>query len=235
MIEVPSEWRQLDSPYFSTLRMVELISDQISKFPMTRNVVDLGCGIGAQTIHFANQFRELRFTGLDYNESRISVANDLVIRKQLSNLTFLSQDISKLSGGDSRVDGVLSIHTLCCFKEIETFFQGILSIRPEWMIVNSLFWDGPLDVLIHIRDHTNLAPDEYVDSDFNIFSKDRVSEYLSKAGYKTKFLPFYPPESLPVPQHGARGTYTIKTDWDEHTQFSGPVHLPWNFLISELL
>ena len=213
--------------------MAELISNEVERFPETKSIADLGCGIGAQTFYFADKFRQINFIGIDYNEQRISTATDLNVKKGLKNLHFISQDISTLVGVEKSVDGVLSIHTLCCFKVMETFFQGILSARPKWLIVNSLFWDGPLDVLVHIRDHTNLTPDEYVDSDFNIFSKDRVSEYLSKSGYATSFLPFYPPEPLPVPLNGARGTYTVKTDWNAHTQFSGPVHLPWNFMIAE--
>ena len=99
-------------------------------------------------------------------------------------------------------------------------------------MLNSLFCFGALEVQVHIRDLRNLRPDEDPDSDFNIFSKEVVTAYLEDFGYKVEFQDFYPEIDLPAPKDGRRGTYTVSTDFHPRTQFSGPVHLPWSFLIA---
>ena len=37
------------------------------------------------------------------------------------------------------------------------------------MAINSLFYDGPLDVFIHIKDYDDLGSDKGSDGDFNTF------------------------------------------------------------------
>ena len=35
-------------------------------------------------------------------------------------------------------------------------------LKPNWIAINSLFYDGPLDVLIHIRDHESNIKDDNI-------------------------------------------------------------------------
>ena len=46
------------------------------------------------------------------------------------------------------------------------------------------------------------------------------------------FDDFFPEVSLEEPSDSKRATYTMKTEINSKTQFSGPVHLPWSFLIA---
>jgi SAM-dependent methyltransferase len=202
-------------------------------------VLDLGCGIGAQSIYFANTFPEVQFLGLDYNQNHIEFAQRMVLKEKVANLTFEVFDVlssEKTTLPKATVGkglGLISIHTLCCFKNFEPFFDKVISINPNWIVINSLFCHGPLEVLVHVRELNNLRPDEDPDSDFNIFSKELVTTYLENSGYKVEFKDFYPEKSLPAPEDGRRGTYTVSTDFHPRTQFSGPVHLPWSFLIAQ--
>lgn len=232
-----SEINQLDNPYMSTIELTKIISSLTSEIE-TDLVLDLGCGIGAQSIHFAHAFPKIQFLGLDYNQNHIEFAQNLVVKKEMSNLTFEvfdllgAEKIRVPKGSESSGLGLISIHTLCCFKNFEPFFEKIVQVNPDWIVVNSLFCHGPLEVLVHVRELDNLRPDADPDSDFNIFSKELVTAHLRDFGYRVEFKDFYPEKSLPAPESGRRGTYTVSTDFHPRTQFSGPVHLPWSFLVA---
>jgi SAM-dependent methyltransferase len=223
----------------STLELNSLLNNLIS-LHKTNTIFDLGCGIGAQSMFLSKNFPAVQFIGLDYNSSHVDFARNRVSDEKIANLRFEEFDILKpvLSGlkkvqqGNS---GLVSVHTLCCFKNFEPFFNTVLRFNPKWFVCNSLFYEGPLEVLIHMRDFNSPSPDGSPDSDFNIFSKERVKSHLENFGYKVKYSDFYPESQLPRPSDNKRGTYTISTDFHPRTQFSGPVHLPWSFLIATKL
>jgi hypothetical protein len=61
-----------------------------------------------------------------------------------------------------------------------------------------------------------------------------MQKYLKENGYG-EFIAekFSIKIDLPRPANGERGTYTVKTEWDDRTMFSGPVHLPWYFILTK--
>jgi len=230
----PSEIRQINNPYMSTIELKKIIEEQISRINVD-TIIDLGCGIGAQSIYFAREFPDVQFCGLDYNANKIQKANQLASISNLTNITFKTHDVFDPNVSGVEIEdaaAVVSIHTLCCLTEFEAFFNKIHLFSPEWLVVNSLFWKGNLDVSIHIRDWDNLETDLNPDSDFNIFSKTRISNYLRNLNYNVQFRDFFPDSPIAEPADNKRGTYTINTDLNKNTQFSGPVHLPWSFLIA---
>jgi len=78
-------------------------------------------------------------------------------------------------------------------KQLEDSLLPIFDLKPRWTGINSLFYEGPLDVLIHIRHHNNPNfGDGYPDGDFNIFSMEKAREVCGKYGYKVNFEPFFP-------------------------------------------
>ena len=82
-----------------------------------------------------------------------------------------------------RPDGVITEKTICTFKNIEIPLNNILRLKPQWIGINSLFYDGPLDVLIHIRDRIKnklKIEDNNPDGDFNIFSIPNLNRNLAK-------------------------------------------------------
>lgn len=230
----PSEIAQLSKPHMSTLELNSILTTMTSEHK-TKLVFDLGCGIGAQSRFLSKNFPHVEFVGLDYNKKNVAYATNLALNEQCTNLSFeifdvLSPSQIKSRSYAEREIGLISVHTLCCFKNFEPFFDTIIRLKPSWFVVNSLFFNGPLEVLIHIRDSENPTSDDNPDSDFNIFSKEIVSDYLGNRGFTVAYSDFYPHNELPRPIGGKRGTFTVSTSFHPRTQFSGPVHLPWSFL-----
>ena len=65
------------------------------------------------------------------------------------------------------------------------------------------------------------------------FSEKITDDYLKTTNYKiTKIKPFFPKKKLKKIGNN-RGTYTIKTEFNDRTCFSGPVYLPWYFILIE--
>ena len=55
---------------------------------------------------------------------------------------------------------------------------------------------------------------------------------MNKLGYSLVADQVFEIDSkLEKPKGNKRGTYTMKTELSDFTQFSGPVYLPWRFLL----
>ena len=135
----------------------------------------------------------------------------------------------------NKFDGLICIHTLCCFKKLDVVIKNFCKIKPKWIAINSLFFDGNLDVLIHIRNYQNKRlEDNNPDGDFNIFSLPKVEEIFRKNGYKIISKdPYFPKKKIKKLEYGEIGSYTIKTEIHRRTTFSGPIHLPWHFVVAK--
>jgi len=231
----PSEVAQIERPYYSTIAFEEFLRRHGVWKPQTE-VIDIGTGIGANLFYFRERNPEIEFVGLDYNQQKIEQGRQVVADRGVSGISLEAGDIWKLpSSWTGRFDGITVIHTLCVFRRIEPFIETLTALRPRWIAINSLFYPGPLDVLIHIRDHEHPEiADDNPDGDFNIFSLNRTAEVFGAQGYRlTQTEGFYPRAPLAKPSDGRRGTYTMSTDFSPRTQFSGPVHLPWHFLLAQ--
>ena len=120
------------------------------------------------------------------------------------------------------------------FREPEKIIKFIASLKPNKVAINSLFYDGPLDVFIHIRDYDFLESDKGPDGDFNIFSIQKISKIFKKYGYNLKKIKeYFPKKKFLNRKNKERGSYTIKDKKNKNLVFSGPVYLPWHFLYFE--
>lgn len=227
-----AEIRQIDNPYQSTVALESFLSRQ-GCFRDGTEVLDLGCGLGAALYYFRSKHPGVRFLGLDHNAKKVALARKIAKERKVAGLDFEVAGFDSLPqryGG--RFDGVVSIHTVCCLKRIEDAIEPLIRMRPRWIAINSLFHDSDLDVLIHMREHYRPEiPDSDTDGDFNIFSLKRTAAAFAAHGYDMTSEPFFPPAPIPRRTDGRRGTYTVRTEWHENTQFSGPVFLPWHFVL----
>lgn len=88
-----------------------------------KRLLDIGCENGLLTCYLAKQFPELSVTGMDRNAAAVSCAKELASRLSLSNVDFVTGDITdavdasestdpSAPGGISRFDLVCSFRTL---------------------------------------------------------------------------------------------------------------------------
>lgn len=228
-----SHLKQFRQPLYSTVAFEEFLNRHGCFH--ARKILDIGCGCGAVTNYMASRHADVQFLGMDYNDFLIRKGREIPENSALSNLRLEPGNWFDLPQGmKGQVDGIYNVHTLCCFKRFESAFDSLLALGPEWLAFTSLFYEGPLDVLIHIRDHNYpLLTDDNPDADFNTFSLTAIEKYLRERGYSAAYERFDIPSALPKPSGGERGTYTVQTEWSPRSQFSGPVYLPWYFLLAK--
>ena len=232
-VNLKGEISQFKKPYDSTIQFEKFLLKNKVLSKNTTSIVDVGTGLGANLNYFSNKYKKIKFTGTDYNKKNINFAKKI---NKNSRVKFYVHNILRSTSPNLVGHDIMTcIHTLCCFKELNKPLRNMCKMKPKWIAINSLFYDGPLDVLIHIRDHNNRHVEDYnPDSDFNIFSISNVSKVLKRYGYKIyKVKEFFPLKRIPKKKGNARGSYTIKTQFNKFTTFSGPVYLPWHFIIAK--
>lgn len=232
MEEYQNEITQIESPYYSTTAFEDFLSRH-QCFRDGTEILDIGSGIGAALYYFQQKHPAVKYFGIDYNQKKIEFGKKLIAERKVEDIDLDSADWFNLPADyKGRFEGIVSIHAVCCLKHIEKALEPMFALQPRWIAINSLFYDGPLDVLTHIRNHNNPdLKDDNPDGDFNIFSLTRTSDISREKGYEVIYEPFYPAGAIQRRDDGGRGTYTMKTDFHEHTQFSGPVFLPWHFVL----
>lgn len=231
----PTELLQFRTPYHSTVAFDQFLARHGGWRDRTE-VLDVGCGLGANLLTFATARPEIRFVGFDYHRPKIEKGRELLDRLEVDRVALHVGDVFDMPREwVGRFDGLTCIHTLCVFRRIEPVLDAMIALKPRWIALNSLFHDGPLDVLIHIRGRQGEAetPDDDPDGDFNTFSLPLTGQRLLKAGYRMVAEPFFPPAAMPRPANGQRGTFTMATELSPRTQFSGSVYLPWHFVYAE--
>ncbi len=226
-----SEIIQYEKVYQSTTEFKKFLLKNKAINKKTKNILDMGCGYGAQINYFSKIFPNIDFTGWDYSQKAIDFANKNNPKK--SNF-FEVKDIYKIKKKKSFFNLIFSIHTFCVFKKINEPIKRLCSLRPDYIAINSLFYDGQLDVLIHIRDLNNKSiKDSNPDADFNIHSLQNTKLIFKTYGYKIeKIKKFFPKKKIKKSGDG-RGSYTINTSFGKNSIFSGPVYLPWYFILAK--
>ncbi|HEY5911352.1 MAG TPA: methyltransferase domain-containing protein [Verrucomicrobiae bacterium] len=79
-------------------------------FPEKANVLEAGCGVGAQTRLLVKRSPGAVFTCIDISEKSLATANRLKEQARFDNVTFRREDITRLSFADETFD-----HIFVCF------------------------------------------------------------------------------------------------------------------------
>lgn len=228
---IDSEIKQFKTPYQSTLDFEKFLIKNNVFNNKTKNILDAGCGSGANLNYFSKKNKDKNFFGWDYSKQQIKLAK--YYNKDIKNNLFV-KDLLKVNNSNVKFDLIYSIHTFCVFKKIEQAIRSISKLKSNWIAINSLFYNDQLDVLIHIRDLNNKKiSDVNPDADFNIHSLPQTKKIFKKYGYKVvKTYQYFPKKKIFSKKKG-RGSYTINSEFNKNTTFSGPVFLPWHFLLAK--
>lgn len=201
-------------------------------FLKSSSIIDIGAGAGAATFFLANQFPEVNFTGIDYSDELVTNAREALIESNLGNLTFESGDWfnldKKYEGG---VDGVISLQTLSWLPEMETPMTQIFTvIRPKWIGLSSLFYEGDISCRIEVDEHTRERKTFY-----NVYSIKKLNRLAKEHGYEVLMADRFDIgiDILKPVNVDLMGTYTEKVQRGEdhqRLQISGPLLMNWYFV-----
>jgi hypothetical protein len=103
-------------------------------------------------------------------------------------------------------------------------------LKPKWIALTSLFYDGPLSCTIEVQDYdSNLQP--CMKSFYNVYSLPLVKKILLELGYcNFQSTEFEINIDLPRPDRKGKGTYTERLQSGRRLQISGPLLMPWYFI-----
>ena len=147
-----SEILQFHNVYQSTYDFEKFLKRNKVLNKKTNYILDVGTGLGANLKYFSKKNNNCKFLGIDYQKHKI---NEAIKLNSNPNIKFKFGDILKKNKfKKTYFDLVMSIHNICCFKNLDKPLKFMCGFRSEWIAINSLFYDGPLDVWIHIRDLT---------------------------------------------------------------------------------
>jgi SAM-dependent methyltransferase len=231
--EVALHYHQLQwqTPKQSTKALEEFAAD---KLKMAKKVVDLGCGAGAATAYFASKYQDVLFVGKDYVEPLVEIGNNIAQERSIQNLVFQQADWYDLAEEEG-FDGVISLQTLSWLPDYQRPLAEIFTkLKPSWISLNSLFYDGEISCRIEVNEYTRDAQSFY-----NVYSIPAVDRFCANYGYKlTKFHPFNIDVDIPKPENNdIMGTYTRSIQDEsgnrERIQISGPLLLSWHMIMIE--
>jgi ubiquinone/menaquinone biosynthesis C-methylase UbiE len=95
-------------------------------YPAGSNVLEAGCGVGAQTIILARNSPNAKFTAVDVSKESLRAAKERVFSKGFTNVTFHQSDIFQLPYDDNSFD-----HLFLCFllEHLPNPIEALLCLR----------------------------------------------------------------------------------------------------------
>jgi len=234
--------RQIEKPYQSTIAFFDFLESVISIGSDTL-IVDACCGSGSNTIYAARRFGLKHTIGFDYQEEFLALAQKYYaesLNTKRQNITFKKMDIyntkelrKSIKQQAQKVDGIIFLQTMSWLTKWKKSLDGLSRIKSKWLAMSSLFYEGKIEAEITIK--------TYADSEkqvnafpYNVYSKPLVEKYLKKLGFKELHWQKFTIESpLTKPTDiDKMGTYTVETKGGDLMQVSGPILMPWYFLIA---
>ena len=207
---------QMEEPYRSTVHFADFIEE---KMQVSKNVMDLGCGAGAPTQYIARKYPNTQFVGLDASIDLISHA------APAPNIAYVPGDLMNLPVLHG-VDGVTLIQVLSWVESYHVPLHQIATrLRPKWIAFSTLVYDGDIDCKIVVTEHKRPRTSYY-----NIYGMDGIKRAMLEDSYQlVKHQPFF----IDIDLHPPNNKDLMGTHTHEGMQFSGPLHLPWYFVMFE--
>lgn len=211
--------RQYKAPYRSTEWLIDYLKRTVD-VKKIRNVLDLGCGGGAN-IHWLKQaFPEWQFTGVDFDSEAVKVAQE-----QNPHAKIYCEDIlnMKHAPADGPYDLVLSIQVVVTAPfDLYSFLDVVTPMAKKDIVITSLFSEEYFEQETVRRDLKKGTT--YV---YKIDSLKRLSDYAAEKKMSLAFEEIETDAELPKPQPLTLSTYTIKTAEGKNLQVSPYMLMPW--------
>lgn len=232
--------QQFKNPYRSTVKFCDWLESQVDLSGKTAanktRIVDVGAGMGETLAYMAGRFSSCDFVGLDINRELVERGNVALRDHGIKNA---SLDFGDLYAPDPRLlgtfDGLVSLQTLSWLPEPQEALKKLCSLESKWMALSSLFYEGPVDCRIEIKDYSQPLPGKpYKEAFYNVYSLPLIKDFLKTQGWSSfRFTPFVIDLDLDPPESRGMGTYTVKTEHGGRLQLSGPLLMSWYFVLAK--
>lgn len=221
------QWRNTKE---STKAFETFSADYLAK---SRRVIDLGAGTGAATAYLAQRHPETRFIAADYVPSFLELGAEIAKNQGVPNLEFRQVNWMKLPE-TNEFDGVISLQTLSWLPAAEeALVQIFTKLRPNWIALTSLFYEGDISCTISVKEHVHEKSFFY-----NVYAIPEIRRVCSQHGYQVAVVKKFeigidlpPPENLDAMCTYTRRVVAAPEEPIERLQISGPVLMPWHMLL----
>jgi hypothetical protein len=134
------------------------------------------------------------------------------------------------------LEGVISLQTLSWLPEMRKPMAQIFEvIKPRWIGISSLFYDGDISCKIEVFEHSKNRKAFY-----NVYSLNELNRFASEYGYEVASSEKFNIEiDIPKPKNtNFMTTYTEKIEGgldNQRLQISGPLLMNWYFVLIKKL
>jgi len=225
--------KQFQNPYRSTVSFAGWIEHlKLLSAKDSKNILDIGCGEGANISYLATKFPNSTFTGIDLNKTLVKKGNAMFKKLKFKNCKLEIGDLYDLEAKyRGNIDGIISLQTLSWLPSYQQPIEEMVKLRPDWIAMSSLFYDGFIECEIKVRDYSSL--NKHTEVFYNVYSLKLVKDLFRKKGYKKfKYIPFEIDIDIKRKKDGRMGTHTVKTAEGTRLQISGPLLMNWYFIMA---
>ena len=196
------------------------------------NTLDLACGNGANLMYLKKKFDNKKYClGLDFNRQILNSTKQL---NAYENLDLKYGNILNLK--DSYVNKfqlITSFQTLSWLEDYEKASIQMIKLKPKYISLSSLFWEGLIDFKIKLnflKNNSYQRNIKYFDY-FNIYSLNNFLDFFKVNKYESIYCKkFEIKKELPNKFKRDMGTYTRRSK-KKNIQISGPLIMNWYFII----
>jgi hypothetical protein len=227
--------RQFKEPYRSTVAFCDWIeSINLINAGGRLNILDLCSGAGANMYYMSNRYPHMSFTGIEINKALVEYGNTMFSQHGLSQCILEVGDLYNLNSKyKGYFDGIIMFQTLNCLPDFMAPVQAMINLSPKWIASTFLAYDGYVSCSIEVTEfNRDFTP--HRESFSNIYSLPLVKEYLSDNGYPNiNVIPFEIDIDLPKPNDTLMTTFTQTLEDGHRLQISGPLLMPWYFIVAK--
>jgi 2-polyprenyl-3-methyl-5-hydroxy-6-metoxy-1,4-benzoquinol methylase len=220
---------QWDTPKRSTIAFEAFANEHIAN---SKNIIDMGAGLGAATATIAIKHSNVHFKAFDYSSELTNTGSKIAYEKGITNLSFEQGDWFNLAK-TKKYDGCISLQTLSWLPDYRQPLEVIFrKINPNWLALTSLFYEGDITCRIEVEEHKKNKKIFY-----NVYSLPAISRLCNEEGYSlinaTPFkidIDIKKPDNLDIMTTYTRKLVVDKTS-QERIQISGPLLMNWYMLL----
>lgn len=229
-------YKQLEKPYQSTEKFFDFLEKQRLIYKNT-SLIDACCGSGVNSFYAHNRFTCNKIIGFDAQMKLINIGNKYLENNYnfKTNIEFLNLDLFKCPTEFKhlKMDGAICLQTLMLFKDWKKFLKLLSELNTNWIALSSLFYEGRIEVKQEF-DELDENGESITSFTYTILSIPIVEKYLKKIGFREVYWEKFDIEiDLLRGDINQIGTYTVLTDEKKRLQMSGPMSMPWWFVIAK--